>query len=371
MRRALALGAFGAVAVAAVVIATSLGGGASAGAGASTSTAGSHSASNSVSSSASSTTGTRAHKRPRPVYHGPYAVGLRQESLLEPGTTTTSARPLPTTIMYPAIPGAHAGAASTAAPGPGAASTAAPGPFPLIVFSQGFATSVSAYDGLLEAWTKAGYVVASPTYPFTAPTGPLNEQDIVNHPADLRYVISTLIAQADNRHSQLHRLVNPTEIAVAGQSDGGDVSLAVAANSCCIDHAVKAAVILSGAELSSFGGSYFRGGSPPLLVTQGDHDGINLPGCSATIYNQAPTPKYFVDLLEQDSAGEPAAQDHLGPYTEPGATRNYVARASIAFLDSFLKGRQSPLEDLLAAGGEHGVATITTAPQVSSLGTAC
>ena len=46
---------------------------------------------------------------------------------------------------------------------------------------------------------------------------------------------------------------------IAGQSDGGDVSLATADNTCCYDPAIKAVAVFSGAELSSFGGTYFAG----------------------------------------------------------------------------------------------------------------
>ena len=355
----LALAAFAGVAVVAVTIVTSLGGGTLTSTSASTSTTGTPSAS----SSASSTTRAKPRKpRPKPVYRGPYAVGTQQQTLVEPPAAAgTSARTLPTTITYPMVPGGHAGAARWAPAKP----------FPLIVFSQGFATDVSQYNGLLATWTKAGYVVAAPAYPYTSLSGPLNEQDIVNHPGDLSYVIAMLVKEAQDPHNSLHRLVNTNEIAVAGQSDGGDVSLAVAANTCCIDHAVKAAVILSGAELGSFGGTYFSGGSVPLLVTQGDQDTINFPSCSATLYNQAPGPKYFVNLLEQEATSASAVKEHLGPYTEPGATRSYVSASSIAFLDSYLKGKRAELSSLLAAGGEQNVATITSAPSVSDVGHPC
>jgi len=278
---------------------------------------------------------------------------MLDETLLEPATAATATgrsasgepvRALAVSIRYPAAP--------------------AGGPFPLIVFSQGYDTSVSAYAGLLDAWTRAGFTVASPTYPHTDPAGPgeLDESDIVNHPGDLRFVIRSLARQAGDPASPLRRLVNAREIAVAGQSDGGDVSLAVAADSCCLDSAVRAAVIMSGAELPSFGGAYYADGSVPLLVTQGSADTINVPPCSAQLYDQAPQPKYYVDLL---------AQSHLPPYVEPGPARDYVAKASIAFLRAYLQGRAGALRALVAAGGAPGVATITSAAQLAGAGTAC
>src|SRR5437764_1523134 len=97
------------------------------------------------------------------------------------------------------------------------------------------------------------------------PPGGPNEQDIVNHPADLRYVIQTLVSAPP---AAVSRVLDSSEVAVVGQSDGGDVSLAAAGNTCCRSNAVKAAVILSGAELSSFGGNYFRSTPVPLLARE-------------------------------------------------------------------------------------------------------
>lgn len=229
-------------------------------------------------------------------------------------------RVLPTVVRYPLV---SAGSARVS--------------FPLVVFSQGFAEPAQAYSGLMDAWAHAGYVVAAPTYPGTDPSAPggLNEADIVNHPADLRFVISALRATARDPRSTLHGILDPGVVALAGQSDGGDVSLAVAANSCCRGARVKAAVILSGAELAAFGGTYYGPmGSVPLFVVQGTDDTINVPACSTQLYDQAPPPKYYLELL---------GAEHLPPYVEPGPTRTGIERATIAFLDAFLKHRRAAL----------------------------
>ncbi len=228
-------------------------------------------------------------------------------------------RVLPTAIRYPTVTPASAHPR-----------------FPLVVFSEGFNEPASAYSALLDAWARAGYVVASPTYPLTDPAvGSVNESDIVNHPADLRFAISTLRAAAGNGQSPLSSMLDPSEVAVAGQSDGGDVSLAVAANSCCRDPAVKAAMILSGAELAAFGGTYYgTQGSAPLLVTQGTADPINIPGCSFQLYDQAPSPKYYLSMI---------GAQHLPPYVVPGPIRQGLETVTIAFLNMFLKHRSAAL----------------------------
>ncbi|HET9720525.1 MAG TPA: hypothetical protein VFP55_10635 [Solirubrobacteraceae bacterium] len=230
-------------------------------------------------------------------------------------------------------------------------------PWPLLVFSQGFDESVNAYTGLMNAWVHAGYVVAAPTYPLTDPSSKegVNENDIVNHPGDLRYVIFALKQISANSNSPLHGVVDPTRIAVIGQSDGGDVSLAVANNSCCRDASVQAAIILSGAELASFGGSYYSGGSVPLLVAQGSQDTINPPQCSVQLYNQAPQPKYYLSI---------AGAAHLPPYVSPGPLRAGVARVTIAFLNAYLKHRPSALAALGSPGTLPPQESLTSASTV-------
>lgn len=274
------------------------------------------------------------------VLRGPFPVARTTLSLVEPAAGAApeeGTRQLSTAVRYPRVPASERA-----------------GRFPLIVFSQGFAEPAEAYTALLNAWAAAGFVVAAPTYPHTDPdaAGGLDENDIVNHPADLRYVIKALTRAG----TRVHALIDPREVAVVGQSDGGDVSLAAAENSCCRDSAIRAAVILSGAELSTFGGSYFAAGRMPLLVVQGTADTINPPACSALIYDQAPQPKYYLDL---------AGSEHLPPYLDPGPVRRNVARVVTAFLAAFLEHRRSALQRMGARSALGGGVQLThgrTAP---------
>ncbi len=125
---------------------------------------------------------------------------------------------LPTVVRYPAV-GKPSGRSPL-----GATPDVAAGPFPLIVFSHGYDISAESYSALLEAWARAGYVVADPTYPFTDSSTPggLSEADIVNHPADLRYAISALLSAGRQHRSPFHDLLDDREVAVVGHSDGGD-----------------------------------------------------------------------------------------------------------------------------------------------------
>ncbi len=274
-----------------------------------------------------------------------HAVKNTSFDVVEPGSPS---RILPTTVWFPATDR-----------GEGPLPDLAGAPYPLLVFSQGYDLSVSAYGALLEDWASAGFVVAAPTYPHTDPSdlAALDESDIVNHPNDLRFVITTLLDTAHRSGNVLSGLINSNEIGLIGHSDGGDVSLAVAENSCCRDTRVRAAAILSGAELAAFGGTYSGVGSVPLMVTQGSADTINVPACSVQIYNGAPPPKYYLDLL---------GSGHETPYVSPGVAKEVVARVVADFFESELAGRRSSATTMTRDGNVANIAQITSASTAPS-----
>lgn len=293
-----------------------------------------------------------------PTSDGSYAVGTTSLPITEPGAAAAIApRSLPTTVFYPGR-GVAPGGGTDALPDRTHA------PYPLLVFSQGYNLSVEAYSTLLSDWASAGFVVAAPTYPHTDPAGPgaLDENDITNHPADLRFVITTLLETAQGSGSILSGLIDANEIGVVGHSDGADVSLAVATNTCCQDPRVKAAAILSGAELASIGGRYTFSSGVPLLVAQGNADTINLPACSAQIYDAAGSPKYYLDLL-----GAP----HKTPYTDAGPDQQTVASVTTDFFDTELAGRTSALTALTTDGNVGGRSSLTATAAAPQAGGAC
>jgi dienelactone hydrolase len=300
-------------------------------------------------SSTSEPPSTSTTTTPVPVPVGTYQVASTSLALSEPVSSAVS-RSLPTALWFPAPVGSAGGRRH--------------GPYPLLVFSQGYATPVDAYQVLLEDWASAGFVVAAPTYPRTDPADPagLDENDIVNHPADLRFVVTALLQQSQQRGSALAGLIDPNEIGLVGQSDGGDVSLAVADNSCCADSRVKAAAILSGAELASFGGTYFSGAQVPLLVVQGDADTVNPPGCSTQIYDGARPPKWYLDLF---------GAAHLPPYTDPGTDQNVIAKVTTDFFDAELAGQSAGLTAMPGDGNLSGVAQLSDGPSAPAAPPGC
>ncbi len=307
---------------------------------------------------AAATAGRRTNAVPRSSAKptkSSFAVGLRVLRLVD---TTRSIelpnghsepRTLLTYVRYPALgkpgrtdlldaPPAHAD-----------------GPFPLVIFGHGFAVTPALYARMLQSWARAGYVVAAPVFPLEnadAPGGP-DESDLTNQPADMSFVISRMLALSSEGSDPLAGLVDPTRIAVSGQSDGGDTALAVAYDSSFRDSRVSAAMIFSGAEIPGVGAFTFPRGGPPLLATQGTADTVNLPSATNEFFEAAPKPKYLLRLL---------GAEHLPPYSDQQPQLGIVERVTIAFLDAYLKHTPGALGQLVSLGDVPGRATLLAEP---------
>jgi dienelactone hydrolase len=280
------------------------------------------------------------------------AVGLRtlvfvdRSRAIHPRHHSIQPRTLVTYVRYPA---AGAAAAGDLIDAPAAAGR----PYPLVVFAHGFDVTPGAYTRLLDAWARAGFVVAAPVFPLlnaNAPGGP-DESDIVNQPADMSFVITALL-KASASSGPLNHLIDPRRIAVAGHSDGAITALAVAYDVHYRDSRVRAAVILSGAELGD-GAFRFSRGSPPLLAAQGTADQTNLPRNTRQIYLAARDPKFLLQLL---GAG------HLPPYSYAQPWLGIVEATTIAFLDRYLRGDPDALPRILSSGNVRGEASLRAQP---------
>jgi dienelactone hydrolase len=284
-----------------------------------------------------------------------FAVGLRVLRLVDTSRTielpngTAEPRTLLTYVRYPAL-GSPAGTDLPDAP-----AARADGPFPLVIFGHGFAVTPALYARLLQSWARAGYVVAAPVFPLEnadAPGGP-DESDLTNQPPDMSFVISEMLAAAKARAGPFSGLIDSSQIAVTGQSDGGDTALAVAYDPTYRDTRVSAAVILSGAEIPGIGGFTFPAGSPPLLATQGTADTVNPPSATNAFFDVAPRPKYLLTLF---------GAEHLPPYSDQQPQLGIVERVTIAFLDGYLKNRAGALTRLVSLGSVHGTASLLAEP---------
>jgi predicted dienelactone hydrolase len=254
-------------------------------------------------------------------------------------------RSLLTKIRYPLAQGAGGSQPAT-------------GPLPLLVFGPGFTFCSDSYDDLLSTWASAGYVVAAVNFPRTdCKTGTsANEADLVNQPADMSFVLSSVLQLSNTPNDLFYGLLNPNEVAAAGHSDGGDTVAALAANTCCRDHHLKAVAVLSGAAWPQMPGQYFTQGAPPMLFTQGSADPTNPPSASVQLYrSDVGGTRYYLNL--------PGA-DHMGPYTGTNPAEQIVARTSLAFFDRYVLGQAGEQATMTQDGNVPGAAQLDSGGHV-------
>jgi fermentation-respiration switch protein FrsA (DUF1100 family) len=271
----------------------------------------------------------------------PPAVGVQVFRFVD----NTRRRTLITIVRYPAVGATGAAPLENAKP--------QGGPYPLIVFGHGFAVTPAPYEPLLDAWVRAGYVVAAPIFPkgnANAPGGP-DEHDLPNQPTDMNFVIDKMLKLSASSTGPLAARIAP-RVAVAGQSDGGDTALATAFDPAAHHMPIEAAVILSGAE-DPFAPAFQPQAGTPLLAIQGTADNINPPEATLSFFRAASPPKY---LLLLDGAG------HQEPYTVPGARLSDVARLSVAFLNRYLKLDGAALHHYIQQGNAGGGTELQATP---------
>lgn len=271
-----------------------------------------------------------------------YAVARDSLSFTDGSRRRLGPRTLPTVIYRPVIPAAAATSGRLAR-----------GLFPLVVFAPGYRQCDGPYGHLLHQWASAGYVTAAVEFPRTnCHVARPDEDDIVHQPGDVAYVIGRLLAMSGESHGPLSGLLNPRDIAVAGHSDGGDTVAALVANTCCLDHRVRAAVVLAGAEWPPMPGRYFARPAPPMLFVQGTGDTWNPPAASVRLYQADTTgPRYYLDL--------PGA-NHFRPYQGGNTPEPVVARVTTDFLDRYLAGWHGAGDAMRRDGNVAGVATLAS-----------
>ncbi|WP_433369973.1 alpha/beta hydrolase family protein [Actinoplanes sp. CA-142083] len=274
---------------------------------------------------------------PPPVKHAAYAVGARILHLERGGD-----RPLPTLVFYPVGRVLDVGASvSRERPKPAGkkrvkvvqgklawkARPPAAGKFPLVLFCHGLSGSPERYADALASWAAAGFVVAAPTFPHTSEfTDDFRRPDIVNQPADARYVLARVQALNLTPGDPLWHRIDTDHMAVIGHSAGGytTTGLLTAGH----DPRLRAAVIMAGwAAKGAFAG-------PPatMLFLQGTSDPIVRVAASRRLFARVPWPKSYL-LMQHNSHST---------YLRPGDSGYSLMDSTvIAFLRWTLEGDES------------------------------
>lgn len=306
-------------------------------------------------------------------------VGLGRCTFTDPTRTTfdyrtgatTPGRVLETEIRYPST-------AASGEPGEvrGAPAATRLAPFPTVFFAPGYDVTPDAYRALLDAWVRAGFVVVAPSFPDTNPTavrearvGGSPEDDIVNQPADLAFLVRAALrasATPDPSCEVLHGLVDPAAVALSGQSDGGstvamlEYDRASSYASLTLPVRIRAAAVLSGSEEPGTGPYEATVGDPPLLVVQSATDQCNPPQESVQLYEAiVQKDRWFLALRDAD---------HLPPYDGTDrAAFSVVAGVTTRFFDLELRGATTVASFVAHANASPHVASLTTGPDAPRL----
>lgn len=289
-----------------------------------------------------------------------HAVGLSVMTFVDYSRPTSAhgavpaapSRTLETTIVYPAQ-GTPGGTPTLGAPVDGWAA-----PYPLVVLSHGLGGSIEYMLPLAETWARRGYVVALPRFPLTSnttPGGPV-AQDVQNQPADMSFVIDSVIAESAKKQSLLGSAVNGESIAASGHSNGGITTYGLTAHTCCKDPRVDTAIVLSGVPSPFANGVYDLSDTPPMLLLHGVFDVQLIYNQAVRTYNELLPPKGLLTLEESDHGSYLRADD---PAFE------VVAQATADFLDGQLRGDDAALQRL-AQTEAPGIATLHWAPDDAS-----
>lgn len=265
----------------------------------------------------------RALPLPPPDEYPSYPVGLRRLDLHRGRN-----RPLPTLVFYPAtwspqsdlpaLPAAFEAdakartgtgrnkrtkaaarrlAIATLESRSGARIGSAPagGRFPLVLFCHGLSGSAERYAATLAALASAGFVVAAPTFPNTSEfTVDFRRSDIVNQPADARYVLNRVERLNLTPGDPLRHRIDTDHIAAIGHSAGGytTTGLLTAGH----DPHLRSAVIMAGWAAKGA----FHGTPATMLFLQGTADPIVPVAVSRGVYARVPWPKSYL-LMRRNS----------------------------------------------------------------------
>lgn len=192
---------------------------------------------------------------------GPYTVGTREyvfvdstrptdENRGEPGKPD---RTLNTTMWYPEN---------------------IEGNLPLVIHSHGIVSERTELAYLAEALASHGYVVVAANYPLTngATPGGANGNDVINQPADISFLIDSVLALNGNEKPYAGA-IDTTRIGLTGFSLGGLTTYLATYHPSLREPRIAAAVAIAGPS-AAFAPPFFETTNIPLLAIAGTADAL-------------------------------------------------------------------------------------------------
>jgi len=230
------------------------------------------------------------------------------------------------------------------------------GPFPLIVFAHGLDGHPEKFTKLFSAWADAGFAIAAPAFPLTnshAANPSADVTDVEQQPADVSFVLDSVLALDRQRRSRLFHAIDERRIGASGLSLGGLTTYMLVYGECCRDEPIDAVAVLDG----------WRSDDPldghvPLLIAHSDSDPTIAYSSASEAFTAAIAPAWLVTLHGAAHASQ--WEDAITPFDQ------IAERLTIDFWDATLNGNSQAFarlqRDATVPGLSSVVAKSTTTP---------
>jgi predicted dienelactone hydrolase len=157
------------------------------------------------------------------------------------------------------------------------------GNYPLIIHSHGFLSERTDLSYTAELLASHGYVVAAANYPLTAggtPGGP-NADDLVNQPADVTFLIDSLLALSGS-DKPFEGELDDSRVALMGYSLGGITTTLATYHPRLRDQRVKAAISIAGPS-AGLVSKFYETSDVPFMMIAGTLDALIDFGYNAAV----------------------------------------------------------------------------------------
>lgn len=191
---------------------------------------------------------------------GTYSVGTSEFSFVDRsrptdpnrGNPRKPDRTFPTTIWYP---------------------KGATNKLPLLIHSHGIVSARDELSYLMEQMASYGYVVVATDYPLTSGSTPggANAGDVVNQPADVSFLIDTILNLDDKQ--PFSGQIDESKIGLSGFSLGGLTTILATYHPRWRDPRIAAAVAIAGPAVA-FTNEFYKTSDVPFLMISGTADAL-------------------------------------------------------------------------------------------------
>ena len=145
---------------------------------------------------------------------------------------------------------------------------------PLIIHSHGIVSNRTEMAYLAESLASHGYLVAATDYPLTSGStaGGANAADVVNQPADISFLIDSLLGMRDGQ-KPFSGQIDESRIGLSGYSLGGLTTYLATYHPAWRDSRIAAAVAIAGPS-AIFAPRFFETTAVPVLAIAGTSDAL-------------------------------------------------------------------------------------------------